>query len=144
MYCKMIACSRTGTVALPEYLSSFRFLVWFVIDIFKLFSICRLQLVSQLGTAYPSGAPEFISVFSGVRVTQSLVLYVCFVNRCLSFCSFSFGHCVGCSSSIYRFWLRFWYLQALLKFNQLDLNLTTIQYLNISVVVILCSVSKNV
>jgi hypothetical protein len=26
-----------------------------------------------------------ISVFSGVRITQSLVLYVCFVDRCLSF-----------------------------------------------------------
>jgi hypothetical protein len=36
----------------------------------------------------------------GVRVTRSLVLYVCFVDRCLSFCTFSFGHCVGCSSSI--------------------------------------------
>ena len=40
-------------------------------------------------------------VFSGVRVTRSLVLYVCFVDRCLSFCTFSFGHCVFCSSSIY-------------------------------------------
>ena len=39
--------------------------------------------------------------FSGVRVTRSLVLYVCFVERCLSFCTFSFGHCVVCSSSIY-------------------------------------------
>jgi hypothetical protein len=27
-------------------------------------------------------------VFSGVRVTRSLVLCVCFVNRCLSFCTF--------------------------------------------------------
>jgi hypothetical protein len=27
-------------------------------------------------------------VFSGVRVTRSLVLYVCFVDRCLSFCTF--------------------------------------------------------
>ena len=44
-------------------------------------------------------------VFSGVRVTRSLVLYVCFVDRCLSFCPFSFGHCVVCSSSIYGFWL---------------------------------------
>ena len=44
------------------------------------------------------------SVFSGVRVTRSLVLYVCFVDRCLSFCLFSFGHCVVCSS-IYGFWL---------------------------------------
>jgi hypothetical protein len=53
------------------------------------------------------------SVFSGVRVTRSLVLYVCFVDRCLFFCSFSFGHCVVCSSSIYGFWLPLWYLQTL-------------------------------
>ena len=37
------------------------------------------------------------SIFSGVRATRSLVLYVCFVNRCLCVCAFSFGHCV-CSS----------------------------------------------
>jgi hypothetical protein len=43
------------------------------------------------------------SVFSGVRVTRSLVLYVCFVDRCMSFFPFSFGHCVFCSSSIYGF-----------------------------------------
>ena len=45
--------------------------------------------------------PEHLSsspVFSRVRVTRSLVLYVCFVDRCLSFCIFSFGHCVVCSS----------------------------------------------
>jgi hypothetical protein len=41
--------------------------------------------------------------FSRVRVTRSLVLYICFVDRCLSFCTFSFGHCVVCSSSIYGF-----------------------------------------
>jgi hypothetical protein len=40
-------------------------------------------------------------VFSGVRVNRSLVLYVCFVDSCLSFCTFSFGHCVVCSSSKY-------------------------------------------
>ena len=52
--------------------------------------------------------PEHLSsppVFSGVRVTRSLVLYVCFVDRYLSFGTFSFGHCVVCSSSIYGFWL---------------------------------------
>jgi len=32
-------------------------------------------------------------VVSGVRVTRSLVLCVCFVDRCLSFCTFSFGQC---------------------------------------------------
>jgi hypothetical protein len=54
--------------------------------------------------------PEHMSsppVFSGVRVTRSLVLYVCFLVRCLSFCTFSFDHCVFCSSSIYGFWLPF-------------------------------------
>ena len=55
--------------------------------------------------------PEHLSspsVVSGIRVTRSLVLYVCFVDRCLSFCTFSFGHCVVCSSSIYGFWLPLW------------------------------------
>jgi hypothetical protein len=50
--------------------------------------------------------PEHLSspkVFSGVRVTRSLVLSLCFVDRCLSFCTFSFSHCVVCSSSIYGF-----------------------------------------
>ena len=39
--------------------------------------------------------PEHMSalpVFSGVRATRSLVLYECFVGRCLSFCILSFGH----------------------------------------------------
>jgi hypothetical protein len=52
-------------------------------------------------------------VYSGVRATRSLVLCVCLVDRCLSFCPFSFGHCVVCSS-IYKFWLPLWYLQTLL------------------------------
>ena len=42
-------------------------------------------------------APEFTPDFSGVRVTRSLVLCVCFVDRCLSFffwplCCLSFVH----------------------------------------------------
>ena len=45
---------------------------------------------------------EFTPVFSGVRVNRTLVLCVCFVHRCLSFCPFSFGHCVVCPP-IYRF-----------------------------------------
>jgi predicted neutral ceramidase superfamily lipid hydrolase len=62
--------------------------------------------------------PEHLSStpgFSGVRVTRSLVLYACFVNHCLFFCPFSFGHCVVRRSSIYGFWLPLWYLHALLK-----------------------------
>ena len=65
--------------------------------------------------------PELLSsppVFSGVRVIPSLVLCVCFVDGCLSFCPFSFGHFVVCYSSIYGFWLPLWYLQTLLKTGQ--------------------------
>ena len=61
--------------------------------------------------------PEHLSsppVFSGVHVTRYLVLYVCFVERCLSFCTFCFDHRVVSSSSIYRYWLLLWYLQTLL------------------------------
>ena len=60
---------------------------------------------SGAGTAYPSGAPAFTSPlgFSGVRVTRSLVFCVCFVDSYLLFRTFSFGHCVVCSSSIYGF-----------------------------------------
>ena len=57
--------------------------------------------------------PEHLSstpVFSGVRVTRSLVLCACFVDRCLSFCTFSFAHGVFCSS-IYG--LPLWYIQTL-------------------------------
>ena len=45
--------------------------------------------------------PDHLSsppVFSWVRVTRSLALYICFVDRCLPFCPFSFDHCVVCSS----------------------------------------------
>ena len=50
--------------------------------------------------------PEHLSSspgFSGVHGTRSVVLCVCFVDLCLSICTFSFGHCVVCSSSIYGF-----------------------------------------
>ena len=59
-----------------------------------------------------------LPVCSGVPVTRSLVLCACFVDRCLSFSLFSFGHCVVSSSSIYEFWLLLWYLQILLSFIQ--------------------------
>ena len=60
--------------------------------------------------------PEHLSshpVFSGVHVARSVVLCVCFVDRCLSFCTFSFGHWVVCFFSIYGFWLPLCYLRPL-------------------------------
>ena len=50
--------------------------------------------------------PEHLSpppVFSGFHVTRSLALFVCFVDCCLSFCTFSLCHGIVCSSSIYAF-----------------------------------------
>jgi len=49
-------------------------------------------------------------VFSGVRVARYLVFYVVFCILLLSFCP-SFGH-----STIYGFWLLFWYVQTFLEF----------------------------
>jgi hypothetical protein len=81
--------------------------------------------------------PDHLSsppILSGARVTWSLVLYVYFVYRCLSFCVFSFGHCVGCSSSIDGFWLPLWYLQTLLHIGKylifvrfLEIRMTTVK-----------------
>ena len=69
------------------------------------------------GTAYPSGAPEFTPVFSGVRVVQSLVFCEMLCRSLLSFCYFSFSHCIVCPSSIYSFWLPLWYLQTFFMVN---------------------------
>ena len=43
-----------------------------------------VSLVEQELLTFPEH-PSSPLVFSGVRVTRSLVLYVCFVDRCLSF-----------------------------------------------------------
>jgi hypothetical protein len=76
--------------------------------------------------------PEHLSsppVFSGVRVTRSLVLCVCFVDCCLSLCTFSFDHCIICSSSFYRFWSwsPLWYLHTLIS--NFCLSLLCVSYL---------------
>jgi hypothetical protein len=72
----------------------------------------RVPLVEQELLTLPENLSS-PTVFSRVRVTWSLVLCICFVDRGLSFCTFSFDHCVFCSSSIYGFWLPLWYLQTL-------------------------------
>ena len=53
--------------------------------------ICPLFQKKVAGIAYPSGCSR--PVFSGVRVTRSLVFCVMF---CKWFCTFCFGHCVVC------------------------------------------------
>jgi hypothetical protein len=83
-----------------------------------------IGFVTRLTRRVPLVEPELLTlseqlssppVLCGVSVTRSSVLFVCFVDRCLSFCPFSFGHCAVSFSSIYGFWLPFWYLQTLLS-----------------------------
>ena len=66
------------------------------------------------GTVFSSGTHEFTPVFSRVHVTRSLVLCVMFCRSLFVLLSFVFWHYVVCSSSIYGYWLPFWYLQSLL------------------------------
>ena len=55
--------------------------------------------IKQMSSSYHQNFNFISPVFSGVRFTRSLVICVCFVDRCLSFCPFSFGHCVVCPST---------------------------------------------
>jgi hypothetical protein len=64
----------------------------------------------------PLSRDRVAPVFSGVRVTRSVILCVCFVDRCLSFWPLSSGHCAVCSSSSYGFRLPHWNLEILLRF----------------------------
>ena len=65
-------------------LSSFMTYHWFCNYIYM------TGAISGAGTAYTSDHLSSTPVFSGVCVTQSIVLCVCFVDRCLSFWRFSF------------------------------------------------------
>ena len=73
----------------------------------------RVSLVEQELLTLPEHLSSPLG-FSGLRFTPSLVLCVCFIDRCLLFCTFSYGHCFVCSSPIYGLWLPLWYLQSLL------------------------------
>ena len=108
-------CVTNNHGYVPLFVSTSRFfprswlVIGFVTRLTRRVSLVEQQLLTR--TEQLNSPP----VFSGVRVTRSLVLYVCFVDRCLSFCAFSYGHCVVCSFSIYGFWLPIWYLQTLLS-----------------------------
>jgi hypothetical protein len=98
----------------------------------------RVSLVEQELFTLPEQLTSS-PVYSGVRDTRSLVLCVYFVDRCLSFCTFPFGHCIVCSSSICGSWLPFWYLQTL---RHLLLKCLFLTIYNICVVVFYFILSK--
>ena len=71
----------------------------------------RVPLVEQEQLTFPEH-PSSVPVFSGVCVTRSLVLCVCFVNHCLSFFAIVLS-ILRFMDSYYPF--RLWYLETLLK-----------------------------
>ena len=50
-------------------------------------------VTSEAGTTSPSGAPEFIPGYKWGSCC-SIFSALCYVDHCLSFCPFSFGHCI--------------------------------------------------
>jgi hypothetical protein len=71
----------------------------------------RVPLVEQEQLTFPEH-PSSVPVFSGVCVTRSLVLCVCFVDHCLSFFAIMLS-VLRFTDSYYPF--RLWYLETLLK-----------------------------
>ena len=61
---------------IAKLVSGYLYLRKFTLTFNRLLHLRRVTLVGHTGTAYRSGAPEFTPVFSGVRVTPSLVLCV--------------------------------------------------------------------
>ena len=74
-------------------------------------SVCW-GVTSGAGAAYPVRSTRLNPrVLVKFVLLDFLVLCKCFVDRCLSLCTFSFDHCVVCPS-IYGFWLPLWYIQT--------------------------------
>ena len=72
----------------------------------------KTGVASRAGTTYLSEAPEFTSVFTEVRVTQSSVFNT--VSLFVLFFNFSFGHFIGCPSN-FCFKLSLRYLETFLS-----------------------------
>ena len=97
MYLSLVALSRWREVYLQvAYVPFCRshnpvLLSWFMTYHRILTSVTRrVPLVEQWVAVYPSGASEFDQVFSAVRVSQLLLLYVVFCGPLFVICSF---HC---------------------------------------------------
>ena len=73
---------------------------------------------------YSSRAHAFVACVKCGWCYSILVLCLCVVVGCLSFCTFSFGHWGVCSSSTYGLWLPLWYFQT-----PLDQSLSNTNYI---------------
>ena len=71
-------------------------------------------VTSEAGIANPSGTPKFTLGFYWGSCCPICSFLCSGLVHCLSFCPFSFGHCIVCPFSIVCFWLPIWYLQTCL------------------------------
>ena len=70
--------------------------------------IKMFRLIGALQRNHPNYDVGFldmirVSIIGEIEITRYIVLCVCFVDHHLSFCAFSVGQCVVCSSSIYDY-----------------------------------------
>ena len=99
--------------------------IYLLKDVFNYFSI-DCQLFYFLTRIIPTSSKKnnkfcpciksSSPVFTGVCVTRSLILFVCFVDRCLSFYAFSFGRSFDYTIVIFKLFLYFtWSKSSKLK-----------------------------
>ena len=83
--------------------------------------------------------PEHLNsppVFSGARVTRSLVLCVCFVDRCLSVCIFSWPLCC-----LFFFDIRIMITPELFHFHHIFVYLQGVNINPVSLFALMCKMS---
>ena len=83
--------------------------------------VCNKTNTTNGTVAAPPGAldftPDFLCGFDWFLMLIPRFLVLCFVDRCLSFCHFSFDHCIVCPS-IYGFYLPLRYFQSCLNWKE--------------------------
>jgi hypothetical protein len=94
----------------PWYLQS---LFYNLMLSFSSFSFCYCSL-KDLSFWLPYWYPQFVRAMLSTINKGFITIYKLITCSYRLRCTFSFGHCVVCSSSIYGFWLPLWYLQTLL------------------------------
>jgi hypothetical protein len=100
------------------------YLYLFTIMVFNMIYI-RVPLVEQgLFTL-----PKYLSSPPVFQWNSCCSLVFCIVV-CISLCSFSFGHCIVCPSSIYSFWLPLWYLQTFHRIKFVSKNISWSQFMS--------------
>jgi hypothetical protein len=106
----------SSTKEIEKHIKSFWNILEYII-LFKLLNMLftNIHMLSLVEQELPT-PPTSSTCVHPIVVVGFVLLDL--VDHCLSFCPFSFGHCVVCCSSNYGFWIPLWYLQTLLSTNK--------------------------